>query len=102
MHFCAVVSYILQPTGKASDIISGRFVAPDCRNMPLKYRDPRLNRSREVPPEVVGGVIFGGFFRDDFRLEVVSDVMSGTGVEYLGVEVFVKFGDSRSNGSRDI
>ena len=31
-----------------------------------------------------------------------SDVISGVAADYVGMDVHVKFGDSRSNGSRDI
>ena len=31
-----------------------------------------------------------------------NDVMSGVAVDYVGVDVRVKYGDSGSNGSRDI
>ena len=37
---------------------------------------------------------------DNFRLEIDSEVISG--VDPAGVDVPVKFGDSRSNRSRDI
>ena len=39
---------------------------------------------------------------DNFRPEAVSDVISGVDVEQGGMNVHVKFGDSRSNCSRDI
>ena len=39
---------------------------------------------------------------DDCQQEVVSDVIYGVVVEPAGVKVRVKFGDSRSNSSRDI
>ena len=41
-------------------------------------------------------------WRDNFRLEVVSDVISNVGVEYVGIDVRAKFGVSRSNSYRDI
>ena len=69
---------------------------------PVKYRDPRLNLSREIPHIGVGGDIFDGYFQDKFLPEVVSDVTSGVVVDPSGVKVRVKFGDSRSNRSRDI
>ena len=40
--------------------------------------------------------------RDSFRSEVDSNVVSGMVIEMTGVEAGVKFGDSRSNLSRDI
>ena len=42
-----------------------------------------------------------GVFRYNFRPEVDNDVMSGGSVDNVGVDVRVKFGDSRSNGFRD-
>ena len=45
---------------------------------------------------------FKQYFRDNFQPEVVSDVISGVGVESVGMDVRVKFGDSRSHGFRDI
>ena len=41
-------------------------------------------------------------FRDNLRPEVVSAVISGVAVGWVGVDVLVKCGDSRSNCSRDI
>ena len=38
----------------------------------------------------------------NFRQEVASDVISGVDVEQVGMNTRVKFGDSRSNRSRDI
>ena len=40
--------------------------------------------------------------RDNFRPEVVSDVISGVAVDQVGLDVRVKFGDSRSYGCQDI
>ena len=47
----------------ASDVISRTFVGPIVPNKPVEFRDPRLNCSREFPPEAVGGGIFDSFFR---------------------------------------
>ena len=41
-------------------------------------------------------------FPYNFRLEVDNDVISGTAVDNVGMEVAIKFGDSRSNCFRDI
>ena len=54
-------------------------IVPDKR---VKFRDPRLNRSREIPPEAVEGGIFSTF------------VISGVAVDNVGMYVRVKFGDS--------
>ena len=51
-------------------------------------------------------VVYGIFDRylnfDNCQPELVSDVISGAVVDLTGVKVPVKFGDSRSNRSRDI
>ena len=39
---------------------------------------------------------------DKFRSEVARDVISGVDVEYVGMNVRIKFGDSRSNRFLDI
>ena len=65
----------------ASDIIFGASVGLIVPNKPVKFRDPRLNRFREIPPEAVGSGIFNSFFCDNVRLEVDSDVISGVAVE---------------------
>ena len=38
----------------------------------------------------------------NFRPEVANEVISSVAVDYVGIAVRVKFGDSRSNGSQDI
>ena len=48
----------------------------------LKFRDPCLNCNS--------------------RPEVYNDVISGEALDYVGVDVHVKFGESRSSRSRDI
>ena len=45
---------------------------------------------------------FSTVFRCGFRPEVVGDVIFGANVGQVGMDVPVKFGDSISNGSRDI
>ena len=65
----------------------------------VKFRDPCSKRSREIPPKTVAGSIFEFFFHYNFRPEADSDVLSGVVVDYAGVDVHVKLGDFRSNGS---
>ena len=67
----------------------------------VKFRDPNLNRSPEIPAEVVGGGILD-IFCFNFRPEVDNDVISDLAVDNVGVDVRLKFGDSSSNGSQDI
>ena len=83
--------------------MSGTFVRLAVPNKFVKFRDPRLHRSPEIGPEVVGGGIFGRFSNiDDFRPKVDSDTMSGAFVEQTGVAVRIRGDESRSNCSRDI
>ena len=62
MHFCAVLKYILQPTGKTNDDISGRFFGPVGLDNRVKYRYPRLNISREIDQESTGDAFRLSFF----------------------------------------
>ena len=86
----------------AIDDISGRFVWSIVPDRQVKFCYSRTNRSREMPPEAVGGSIFEGFIRDNIRPEVASEVISGVKVEQVGVNVRVILGGSGSNFSRDI
>ena len=67
----------------------------------VKFHDPSLIHSREIPPEAVRGGIFY-CFPYNFRPEVDNDVISSLAVDNVGMDVCLKFGDSRSNGFRDI
>ena len=68
----------------------------------LKFRDPSLNRSREIPLEVVGGGIFDSCFCYNFRPDIGNDVLSSVAVDYVRMDVPAKIGDSKSNGFQDI
>ena len=57
-----------------------------------------LKKFHPKPSEAVISTVF----HNNFLSEVDSDVLSGVAVEYFGMDVREKFGDSRSNGSRDI
>ena len=59
----------------------------------VKFHDPGLNRSREIPPEALGCGIFY-CFPFNFRAEVDNDVVSGRAVENVGMDVPKEFGDS--------
>ena len=85
-----------------NDVISSRFGPPTIPDKCEKLRDRGLSDSLETPNETVGGGIFGGVFRANFRREVVSDVLSDLTLECVGMNVPVKFCESRSNRSRDI
>ena len=95
-HFCKYeIAFCSRPEA-ASDVISGTFVSPIIRDKHVKFRDPCLNRSPEIQPEAVGCGIFDGFFAitsDQKQLVIISS----EAVEWVGVDVRVKFGDSRSN-----
>ena len=49
-------------------------------------------RATKIRPKAVGDGILGRF-RDNFRPESVSDVMSGVVVEWVGMDVRIKYGD---------
>ena len=66
----------------------------------MKFRDSSLNRSRKIPHKAAGGGILDSIFRYNFRPE--DDVISSVDVDNVGMDVCVKFGDSKSNGFRDI
>ena len=68
----------------------------------VKCGHPRLNGSREITPDLVGSGIFDSVFRYNLRPEIDNDVISSLSIDCIGIDVQVKFGDSRSNGSRDI
>ena len=76
-----------------SDVISGRFVGAVVPDNRVKFGDPRLNSSGEIPPKAVWGGIVDGFFHCSFRPEGASDVISSATVGQVGVDVTVKFGD---------
>ena len=94
MAFCS------RPEG-ACDAISGRFVGPRVLDKRVKYYDPRLNCSRDIPPEAVGGGIFDSP-PCNFHPEVDDDIVSGVTVGLVGMDAPIKLGGSRSNGFRDI
>ena len=41
----------------ASDAISGRFVRPNVPDKCVRFTNPYLDRSREIPPKAIGGSI---------------------------------------------
>ena len=82
--------------------MTGKFVKLIVFNNCVKFCYPRLNHSREIRSEGISEGIFDSFFRDNFWPVVDSDVISGVIVDQTGMDVPVKFGDPRSNRSRDI
>ena len=69
-----------------------------CPREVLKFRDPCLNHSRQIPPEAIGCGIFDSFFdrkKDNY-------VISGYPLCECGCRCSLKLGDSRSTGSRNI
>ena len=73
------------------DAISGRFVWPLVLDTPVKFHDPSLNCSRNIPPEAVGSGIFD-CFPHNFRPQVDNDVISSVAVDSVGMDVH-KFSD---------
>ena len=58
------VEYLIafcSPLEKASDVISDRFMRPIVYDKLVKFCNPRLIRSREIPPETVGDSVFEFF-----------------------------------------
>ena len=79
-----------------SDVVSGKFVETVVAANRGKFGDPRLNRSREIPPDSVCGGIFDRFLNfDNCQPEPVSDVISGTAEQEDGMDVYANFGDSK-------
>ena len=70
--------------------MSGSFVAPVIPDKHVKFRDNRLQSSRGILPEAVGGDIFDGLVRYKFGTEAVSDGICGVDVEQLGRDVHAK------------
>ena len=68
----------------------------------VKLHGPSLRGSPEIPLEVVGGVKIDCSSPYDVRPEVDNDVIFGTTVDNVGVNVPIKFGDSGSCYFRDI
>ena len=59
--FCSrleTVSYVTSNTFSA-------FMGPNVHDKPVKWRDPRLNRSRQIPPAAVVRGIFDRFWNFD-------------------------------------
>ena len=81
----------------ASDVISRIFVGPIVPDKSVKFSDPRTNHSREISPEAVGGI--WTVFHYNLRPEVDSYDIFNVAVDYVSMDVRVKFDDSRSNGS---
>ena len=86
MHFCAVSNCILQPTG-SSEVISGRLIGLTVPDKCVKFRDPRLNGSREIRPKAVGCGIFGRFSNFSKCLPAVAgDVIFGVTSGYVSAD----------------
>ena len=81
--------------------MAGFFVWPTFFDRPnaVKLCNPCWKRSRQIRTKVVGGGIFYSFFRGNRQPEVASDVIFGVAIDKVGVDAFVKSGDSGSNSS---
>ena len=60
------------------DATSNLLVVPDNA---VKLCVPQINRSRNIRLQVIGSGIFDSLFRENVRLEVASDVISGVVVD---------------------
>ena len=72
-YFCAVqylIAFCSQP--ETDGDVLARFGGPIVPDKHVKFGDPRLNLSQEIPPEAVGGGIFYVCFRDNFPPGVVK------------------------------
>ena len=73
-------------------------MGPVVLDKPVKFRDLRLNRSREIPTEAVRCDIFDRCLSFDIsQPEATSCVISGVAVKNVGVDVGTKRGDSKLN-----
>ena len=81
---------------EASDVISGSFVmltVPTIVYKPLS----------EIRAKAIGGGILDSFSNfDKCRSEVAGDVISSVAIEYVGMDIHVKFCDSRLNNGQTI
>ena len=85
-----LIAFCCRPEA-AGDVISGRCVMPIVPNKYVKFDDPH-----QKPSEAA---FLAVFFRNNFQMEVVSDVTSSGAVDKAGTDVPVKVGDFRSNRS---
>ena len=68
----------------------------------MKFRGPSLNVLEKFHPKSSEAAISTVFFRDNFRPEMIYDVISGVAADFVGMGVDVKFGGFISNVSQDI
>ena len=59
-------------------------------------------RPKEIPPKLSEAVFSAVFLCYNFPPEHDNDIISGVAIQYVGVDVYIKFGDYRSNGFRNI
>ena len=59
-------------------------------------------RYTHIWPKAIRDGIFCRFLRDDCRMEAAGDVISSKGVDEAGMDVRVKFGDTRLNSGQII
>ena len=74
-HFVQHLIVFCSRPEATSDVISGGFVGPVVPDNCMKFGDPRLNLSLEIPPQAAFSTVFFNF--DNCQKEVVSDVTSG-------------------------
>ena len=74
----------------------GRFVKLAVLGECVKIRDSCLNRYPDIRREAVGGGSFDRFVNfDNCQPEVASDVISGTAIQNVGMDILANFGDSK-------
>ena len=99
MHLWIVFVFKLQSIGSSlCRAICHFFVRHSVIVKAVKFGDPVLTRCREIRLSRRRSH-FQRLFRDNFRMEVDSDVVSGMPIAAAGLGVCRKFGESRSNRS---
>ena len=86
----------------AGDVISSRFVRAIALDRHVKARDRCLTVLEKFHQKPLRAVFADSVFRYNFRPEVDNEDISGIVIERVGIDVHVKFGDSRSDSSPNI
>ena len=88
--YALFVQYLItfcSPPAATSDVISGAFVWTIFPNEHVQFRDHHLNRTREIPPEAIGGSIFNSHCEKIFFMAhgVNKDLVVDESGKYLRV-----------------
>ena len=85
------------------DVVPGRFVGLTVPNERVIVGDPRIIRSGENRPKAGECGILGYFQNfDKCRLESAGDIIFSVALDYVGMNVRAKIGNSRLNIGRII